>query len=152
MPTPATAPPRVMVFNCGTTVGMTPCARHSRTRSSYGIMPSASTQPEPPVSPNWMTWLKARTSRRRRSPAARSRKRLDVSLASATGPPAALSCAARASFFFACCCKLVVEELPAHGIARHRHVALGEDDLEEVRAPDARAEHLGAAVQIRSPD
>src|SRR5262245_28382988 len=148
MPTPATAPPSVMVLSCGTTVGITPRARHSRARSSYGIMPSASTQP----SPKPMTSLNARTSSRRRSPAARSRKRLDVSLASATGPVAALSCAARASFFFACCCKLVVEELPAHRIAGSGHVPLGEHDLEEMRAADARAEHLGAAVQIGAPD
>src|SRR5882672_3263116 len=121
-------------------------------------MPSASTK----FSFTERTSLKARTSRRRRSPTARSRNRFEVSLASATGPavgrascgpPApALSCAARASFFFACCCKLVVEELPAHRIARHRHVALGEDDLEEMRASDARAEHLGAAVEVGAPD
>src|SRR5258706_3778019 len=111
-------------------------------------MPSASTE----FSFTERTSLKARTSSRRRSPLARSRNRFEVSLASATGPVAALSCAARASFFFACCCRLFVEELPAHRIARHRHVALGADDLEEMRAPDARAEHLGAAVQIRSPD
>src|SRR3954469_18854416 len=102
-------------------------------------MPSASTR----SSLTERTSLKVRTSRRRRAPAARSRKRLDVSLASPTGPPGSLSCAARASFFFACCCKLVVEELPAHWIARRGDVPLGERDLEEMRAPDARAEHLG---------
>src|SRR4051812_48497053 len=111
-------------------------------------MPSASTK----FSLIERTSLNARTSRRRRSPPARSRKRLEVSLASATGPVAALSCAARASFFFACCCKLVVEELPAHRIAGHAHVALGEHHLEEVGAADARAEHLGAAVQVDAPD
>src|SRR6185503_13952111 len=111
-------------------------------------MPSASTQP----SPKPMTSLNARTSSRRRSPATRSRKRLEVSFASATRPPACLSCAARASLFFACSCKLVVEELTTHRIAGHGHVPLREHDLEEVRPPDARAEHLGAAVEIRPPD
>src|SRR5262245_17799567 len=111
-------------------------------------MPSASTDP----SPKPMTSLNARTSRRRRSPEARSRKRLDVSLASATVPVDALSCAASASLFFACGCKLVVEELAAHRVAGHAHVALREHDLEEVRAADARAEHLGAAVQVGPPD
>src|SRR5437773_9694506 len=111
-------------------------------------MPSASTE----FSFMERISLNARTSSLRRAPAARSRNRFDVSLASPTGPPGCLSCAARASFFFACCCKLVVEELPAHRIAGLCDVALGEHDLEEVRAPDARAEHLGAAVQICSPD
>src|SRR5258706_16358601 len=112
-------------------------------------MPSASTK----FSLIERTSLKVRTSRRRRGGAARSRKRFDVSLARPTGcPVASLSCAARASFFLACCCRLFVEELPAHRIARHCHVALRERDLEEVRAPDARAEHLGAAVQVSAPD
>src|SRR5262245_19342652 len=111
-------------------------------------MPSASTHP----SPKPMTSLNARTSRRRRSPEARSRKRLDVSLASATVPVDALSCAASASLFFACGCKLVVEEVTAHRIAGRGHVALGEHDLEEMGAADPRAEHLGAAVQVGPPD
>src|SRR4051812_25964305 len=111
-------------------------------------MPSASTR----SSLTERTSLKVRTSRRRRAGAARSRKRLDVSLASPTGPPGSLSCAARASFFFACCCRLFVEELPAHRIARLADVAFGEHHLEEVRVPHARAEHLGAAIEVGAPD
>src|SRR6267143_399289 len=63
MPTPATAPPRVMVFSCGTTAGITPCARQSATSASYVTMPSASTWPSLIRS----TSLKWRTSSRRRA-------------------------------------------------------------------------------------
>src|SRR5205085_5090419 len=105
------------------------------------------------------TWLNSRTSRRRRGGAARSRKRLEVSFASPTGPASppsgALSRAARASFFCACLRGLLVkfvEKVARQRIARRRDVALGEDDLEEVRAPGGRAEHLGAAVEIDAPD
>src|SRR5581483_2176774 len=158
MPTPATAPPSVMVFNCGTTAGMTPRARHSRTRSSYVIMPSAST--EPPAGSTARTWLKARTSSRRRGAASRSRNRFDVSFASPTGPaaaaPDALSRAARASFFSECCERglLVkfVEVAARERVARHRDVALREHHLEEMRAAARRAEHLGAAVEVHAPD
>src|SRR5690348_172077 len=115
-------------------------------------MPSASTAPVEKAS----TSLNARTSRRRRGAAARSRNRFEVSFASPTGPAAALSCAARASFF--CECALsgllfkLVEEVARHGVARPADVALGEDDLEEVRASRGRAEHLGAAVEVDAPD
>jgi hypothetical protein len=34
MPTPATAPPSVIVFSCGTTAGMTPCGRQASTSFS----------------------------------------------------------------------------------------------------------------------
>src|SRR5205085_1498447 len=118
-------------------------------------MPSASTAAALTES----TWLNSRTSRRRRGGPARSRKRLEVSFASPTGPAppsGALSRAARASFFCACCLRglLVkfVEEVARQRIARRRDVALGEDDLEEVRAPGGGAEHLGAAVEIDAPD
>src|SRR5690349_7230804 len=115
-------------------------------------MPSASTAPVEKAS----TSLNARTSRRRRGAAARSRNRFEVSFASPTGPAAALSCAARASFF--CECALsgllfkLVEEVARHGVARPADVALGEDDLEEVRASRGRAGHLGAAVEVDAPD
>src|SRR5207244_6525700 len=151
----ATAPPSVMVFNCGTTAGMTPCARHSRVRSSYVIMPSVSTQPAAPSTRR--TWLKARTSSRRRATPSRSRNRFAVSLASPTGPCPSLSRAARASFFLECwSCGLFeglfVEEAPAHGVVLHRDVALREHDLEKMREAPGRAEHLGAAVEIHAPD
>src|SRR5688572_8937976 len=169
MPTPATAPPRVMVFSCGTTAGITPCARHSRVRSSYGTMPSASTAP----SAIFSTWLKPRTSRRRRVPAARSRNRLEVSLASATGPayiPLACRNASTSESRLAACAasasampeaarrdrgrgflgRALVEEIARHGVAAG--VALGEHHLEEVGAAVRRAEHLGAAVEIAAPD
>src|SRR3954469_13112436 len=114
-------------------------------------MPSASTHP---AGSTCRTWLKVRTSRRRRAAPSRSRNRFDVSLASPTGPAPCLSCAARASFFLLC--RLLafglVEESPRHRVGRHTDVALGEDDLEEMRRPGGRAEHLGAAVQVDAPD
>src|SRR5690242_2050309 len=153
MPTPATAPPSVMVFSCGTTAGMTPCARQAAARASYGIIPSVSTQ----LDSMERTSLKCRTSSLRRATASRSRNRFDVSFASPTGPAPALSCAARASFFllnglgkrFA---HFFVEEAPAHGVGRHGDVALAEHDLEEMRVAGRRAEHLGAAVEVDAPD
>ena len=42
MPSPVTAPPRVMVFNCGTTNGDNPKGRVAATRSSYVHMPATS--------------------------------------------------------------------------------------------------------------
>ena len=39
MPSPATAPPSVMVLSCGTTSGIRPCGRVASTRSSYVVMP-----------------------------------------------------------------------------------------------------------------
>src|SRR6266850_6413979 len=118
-------------------------------------MPSVST--EPAAASNSSTWLKPRTSSLRRATLWRSRKRFDVSLASPTGPSPALSRAARASLFLECCCcglfaLLFVEEAPAHRVARHRDVTLGEHDLEKVGAARRRAEHLGAAVEVHAPD
>src|SRR5438067_1304989 len=117
-------------------------------------MPSVSTQPAPASTRS--TWLNARTSSRRRAAGLRSRNRFDVSLASPTGPSPCLSRAARASFFLECCScgRLIwlVEEAPAHGIARLRDVTLGEHDLEEMRASPRGAEHLGAAVEVDAPD
>src|SRR3989442_2674427 len=128
-------------------------------------MPSVSTQPA--VASTRSTWLKPRTSRRRRAGPWRSRKRFDVSFASPTGPSGrgwapvppmnSLSRAARASFFLECwCCGLFeglfVEEAPAHGVVLHRDVALREHDLEKMREPPGRAEHLRAAVEIHAPD
>src|SRR2546428_11150744 len=109
-------------------------------------MPSASTWP----SLIRRTSLKWRTSSRRRAAPARSRNRFEVSFASPTGPLPSLSRAAKASFFVVC--RLFVEESPAHRIAGLRDVALGEHDLEQVRVPLGRAEHLGAAVQVDAPD
>src|SRR5437773_6081854 len=118
-------------------------------------MPSVSTQPA--VASTCSTWLKPRTSRRRRATPSRSRNRFEVSLASPTGPCPSLSRAARASFFLGCrCCGLFeglfVEKAPAHGVVLHRDVALREHDLEKMREPRGRAEHLGAAVEIHAPD
>src|SRR5437773_4673206 len=109
-------------------------------------MPSASTWP----SLIRRTSLKWRTSSRRRAAPARSRNRFEVSFASPTGPLPSLSRAAKASFFVIC--RLFVEESPAHRIAGLRDVTLGEHDLEQVRVPLGRAEHLGAAVQVDAPD
>ena len=39
MPSPVTAPPSVIVFSCGTTIGVSPCGRVAATRSSYVHMP-----------------------------------------------------------------------------------------------------------------
>src|SRR5687768_13528578 len=112
-------------------------------------MPSASTQPA--AASIASTSRNAETSRRRRVPSARSRKRLEVSFFRATAPLPSLSCAARASFFLVCRFGFV-EEVPGHRVARHRDVALGEHDLEEMRVPVGRAKHLGAAVQVHAPD
>src|SRR2546429_8726317 len=109
-------------------------------------MPSASTWP----SLMRRTSLKWRTSSRRRAAPARSRNRFEGSFASQVGTLHSLSRAAKASFFVVC--RLFVEESPAHRIAGLRDVALGEHDLEQVRVPLGRAEHLGAAVQVDAPD
>src|SRR5689334_17048929 len=114
-------------------------------------MPSVSTQPA--CGSTDSTSLKARTSSRRRATLARSRNRFDVSFARPTGPAPSLSRAARASFFREYDCGLLfVEEAPAQRIALHRDVALREHDLEEMRAPGRRAEHLRAAVEVDAPD
>src|SRR3954470_20548011 len=102
-------------------------------------MPSASTQPA--CASTARTSRKALTSSRRRSLAARSRKRLEVSFLRATAPLPCLSCAVSASFFLVCGLALV-DEVPGHGVAGERDIALGEDDLEEVGATGGRAEHL----------
>src|SRR5215213_6837798 len=157
MPTPATAPPSVMVLSCGTTAGIAPFSRQARVRSSYVVMPSASTKP----SPTPMTWLKARTSRRRRGAPSRSRKSFEGSLARPTGPAPCLSCAARVSLFLLCRLALLlallfawlfVEEAPRHRVAGHAEIALREHDLEEMRASRRRAEHLRTAVEVDAPD
>src|ERR1051326_8127674 len=115
-------------------------------------MPSVSTQPA--CASTASTWLKPRTSSRRRATLARSRNRFDVSFARPTGPAPSLSRAARSSFFRECdfCGLLFVEEAPAQRIALHRDVTLREHDLEEMRAAVRGAEHLGAAVQVHAPD
>src|SRR5258706_4476494 len=114
-------------------------------------MPSLSTQPA--AASTASTSLKPRTSSRRCAAPARSRNRFDVSLARPTGRALSVSRSARASLFRECCCGFwFVEEAPAQRIARHRHIALREYDLEEMRARARRAEHLGAAVQVHAPD
>src|SRR5215510_4689556 len=112
-------------------------------------MPSASTQPA--CASTARTSRKALTSSRRLSPLVRSRKRFDVPFLRATAPLPCLSCAVSASFFLVCGLALV-EEIPGHGVARARDVALGEHDLEKVGAAPRRAEHLGAAVEVHAPD
>src|SRR5678815_331283 len=112
-------------------------------------MPSASTQPA--CGSTASTSRNALTSRRRRWRAARSRKRLEVSFFRASAPLPCLSCAISASFFLVCGLALV-EEVPGHGVARARDIALGEHDLEKVGAAGRRTEHLGAAVEIHAPD
>src|SRR3954471_2722724 len=113
-------------------------------------MPSVSTQPA--AASTASTALKPRTSSCRRAALARSRNRFDVSLARPTGPAPCLSCSARASFFLLCRLAFgLVEESPRHRVGRHADVALGEYDLEEMRGPGGRAEHLGAAVQVDAP-
>src|SRR5260370_12500281 len=117
-------------------------------------MPSVSAQPA--AASTRSTWLNERTSSRRRASGLRSRNRFEVSLARPTGPAPCLSRAARASFFLECCsCGRLfglVEEAPAHGIARLRDVTLGEHDLEEMRSCPLGAEHLGAAAGIDAPE
>src|SRR5436190_22940058 len=116
-------------------------------------MPSASTKPA--AASIFRTSRKPRTSSRRRAAPARSRNRFEVSLSSPTGPPPSLRCAASASFFFwklSVAGMVAVEEVAGHRVARAPRVALGEHDLEEMRAAGGRAEHLGAAVQIHAPD
>src|SRR6185295_13648035 len=118
-------------------------------------MPSVSTQPA--AGSTRSTWLKPRTSSRRRATLSRSRNRFEVSLASPTGPAPSLSRAARASLFCVCCCcglfgLLFVEEAPAHRVTGPGDVALGEHHLEEMRAAARRAEHLGAAIEVHAPD
>src|SRR3989442_5979045 len=112
-------------------------------------MPSASTQPA--AASTASTSRKALTSRRRRPCPALSRNRLEGSFFKATAPLPCLSCSARASFFLVCGFGFV-EEIPGHRVAGRRDVAFGEHDLEKMRAPRGRAEHLGAAVQVDSPD
>src|SRR2546423_13269391 len=108
-------------------------------------MPSASTQPA--LGSTARTSQKLRTSSRRRGAAARSRNRLDVSLARPTAPRPSLSCSVSASLFLICGFAFV-EEVPGHGVAGERDVALGKEHLEKMRAPVGRAEHLGATVEI----
>src|ERR1044072_1579050 len=91
-------------------------------------MPSASTQPA--CGSTASTSRKALTSSRRRGCAARARQRLEGSFLRASAPLPCLSCAISASFFLVCGLALV-EEVPGHGVARARDVALGEHDLEK---------------------
>ena len=82
MPNPVTAPPRVIVFSCGTTSGDNPWGSVAATRSSYVHMPATSavrasgSTAMTPVSPD--------VSRPLTSLLARARNRLEVGLASRT--------------------------------------------------------------------
>src|SRR3954471_16847037 len=111
-------------------------------------MPSASTKP----SSMRRTSLNPRTSRRRRGAPARSRNRLEVSLCSATGPAALLSCPDRACFFFSYLSIVRIEESAGHRVARSRDITPGEHDLEEAGVAARGAEHFRAAVQVDAPD
>src|SRR3970040_2690019 len=108
-------------------------------------MPAASTQ----SFPTERTSLKPRTSRRLPACPARSRNRFELAFARPPGPLPCLSRAASASFFRVCGWRFV-EESTAHRVSGG--VPLGKHDLEQMRIPGARAEHLGAAVEIDAPD
>ena len=79
MPTPAAAPPSVIVLSCGTTAGITPCGSVAATSASYGVMPSASTAACARVDLEHVVERAARRGAGARR-AARSRNRFDVSL------------------------------------------------------------------------
>src|SRR5437667_2235721 len=126
---------------------MTPCASVSFTRPEYVVMPSASTRP--PATSTRTTSLKPERSMRGRAPGARSRKRLEVCLASPTPPaPRSRSASSRRVRFSSC---RFIQERPAHRIA-FADVALADDDLEEMRPAVRRAEHLRAGPEIGAPD
>src|SRR5262249_27464596 len=149
MPTPAAAPPSVIDLSCGTTQGMTPCARVASTRSAYLVMPSAETRDR--AASTSTTSSKPERSTRGRAWTSRSRNRLEVLFASPIppGPPAASSARSRASllsWLFT-----VVEERAAHRVVLN-DVALAHHDLEEVCLAQGGAEHLGAGPEIRPPD
>ena len=131
MPTPATAPPSVMVFSCGTTAGMTPCARQ---RAVEVLVRDHAFGLDRALRSTASTWLNPRTSSRRRARRSRSRNRLEVSLASATGPGArALSDCASGSRLAACAASASAmpeaarrrfgrlhRRVPVKEVARHR--------------------------------
>ena len=97
MPSPVTAPPRVIVLSCGTTSGISPYGRVASTRCSYVVMPSTSAQRCSELTSS--TPLKALTSKRDVL-RARGRNRLEVALPSRTGAPtgtAAYACCSRAT-------------------------------------------------------
>src|SRR5213594_2470540 len=110
-------------------------------------MPSASTLP--PATSTRTTSLKPERSTRGRAGALRSRKRLEVRLASPTPPaPRSRSASSRRVRFSSC---RFIQERPAHRIV-FADVALAHDDLEEVRLAVRRAEHLRAGPEIGAPD
>ena len=89
MPSPVTAPPRVMVFSCGTTVGISPCGSVASTRCSYVVMPCTSAVRASGSTES--TRSRPETSSPGRLTVVRGRKRLDVRLASRTGSPAGIA-------------------------------------------------------------
>src|SRR5215467_4668891 len=157
MPTPASAPPSVIDFNCGTTCGMSPCASVASERASNVVMPSASTMPA--AGSSFRTRLKCLRLIRGAGRSARSRKRFEVSLASPTrAEPPTPSSACSAAIFSACVTNgsvrpaetPLVEERPAHRIVR-ADVALAHQHLEQVRVAVLGAEHLRAGPEIGPP-
>src|SRR5262245_34614062 len=105
------------------------------------------------------TCRSALASRRRVERPARSRNRLDVSLASPAAP--AFSASAKGAAPASCAPGVpfnprlrdrLVEKRAAHRITPVRDVPFREDDLEEMRAAVGRPEHFRAAVEIDAPD
>src|SRR3954471_13086411 len=159
MPMPTIAPPTVMCLSSGVMSGTRPCGSVWSTSDSKVAWPSTSTVRA--AASTFSTLLKAlrSKSRRARVRGAHAKRFQLVPLRRLSAPapvPAPLSRPARASFFSECCLRRLlvkfVEVLARHRVARGADVALGEDDLEEVRTARRRAEHLGAAIQVRAPD
>lgn len=89
MPSPVTAPPRVMVRSCGTHSGTRPWGRVAATRSSYVVIPSTSAVRRSASTSR--TPEKADTSRPGVLVGLRGRNRLEVRLASRTGAPGGMA-------------------------------------------------------------
>ena len=169
MPTPATAPPSVIDLQLRHHRRHRRRARASR-RPAPRRWSCLRRRPSPRRRRPASTWSKrphVEPPPWRR--AARSRNRFEVSLASPTRSPplpaacgSAPICAARRTASrsgvaagsvrapdFASGEILGVQERAAHRVVLARDVALAEHDLEQVRVPVRRAEHLGAADRGR---
>src|SRR5215470_15834711 len=157
MPTPASAPPSVIDFNCGTTCGIRPCASVASARSAKLVMPSASTMPAAVSS--FRTRLKCLRLMRGGGRSALSRKRFEVSFARPTrAAPPPESSDLRAAIFSACVTNgsvrpaetPLIQERPAHRIVR-ADVALAHQHLEQMRVAVLGAEHFRAGPKVRAP-
>ncbi len=97
MPSPVTAPPRVMVRSCGTQSGTRPCGRVAATRSSYVVIPRTSAVRR--SSSTSSTPENAETSSPGVVVGLRGRNRFEVRFARRTGAPAGIAAysAARSS-------------------------------------------------------